>query len=232
MIARGEPANNDVVVLLHGLAANRTIMWPLARRLSATCGRVINWGYSSLWSPIESHGERLARFFETLDADESAARIHLVAHSMGGIVTRLALANYLPKKVGRFVMLAPPNRGSHVATRLASTLGRLCPPIVQLRDCEGSYIRSLLGAAHVPVGIIAASHDAIVHCESTHLPCEDEADHIIVPGWHSSILWRAQTARQVSHFLHEGHFLRGEFAHEETPSKQPAASALAESSSL
>jgi pimeloyl-ACP methyl ester carboxylesterase len=232
MIATGEQANNEVVVLLHGLAANRTIMWPLARWLRAGCSRVVNWGYSSLWARIETHGERLARFFETLDADEAVDRIHIVAHSMGGIVARLALADYMPAKVGRFVMLAPPNRGSHVATRLASTLGRLCPPIIQLRDCEGSFIHSLTSVGHIPVGIIAASHDAMVRCESTHLPCEDEADHIIVPGWHSSILWHAQTARQISHFLHEGHFLRGEFAHDEPPAKQPAAGALAESSGL
>ena len=81
----------DVVVLAHGLGAHPLVMRPLANRLSPPFGRVINWGYSSLWSKIEQHGEEFAALLAQLSTDESVGRIHVVTHSMGGVVARLAL---------------------------------------------------------------------------------------------------------------------------------------------
>ncbi len=48
--------NRDAVILVHGLAANQLVMAPLARALGGAYSQVVNWGYSSLWSPIERHG--------------------------------------------------------------------------------------------------------------------------------------------------------------------------------
>ena len=128
----------DAVILVHGLAANQLVMAPLAHALGSFYGQVVNWGYSSLWSPIEGHAQRLAALIKGLE--ERADRIHVVAHSMGGIITRLALAEFQPRRLGRLVMVAPPNRGSHVATWLAPWLGRICPPLVQLADSQDSLV--------------------------------------------------------------------------------------------
>ena len=57
---------------------------------------------------IDSLGKELAERFE----DDRAKKIHVVAHSMGGLVTRSAVAQGAGKKLGRFVMLGTPNRGS------------------------------------------------------------------------------------------------------------------------
>src|SRR5947209_6234253 len=125
---------DDLVVLVHGLAAHRLMMHLLAQSLQEVFTGVVNWGYPSLFSPIEQHGQALAELLRRLDGDGGHDRIHLVAHSMGGIIGRLALAQYTPRHFGRFVMIAPPNHGSHVARHLAPYLGRLCPPLVQLAD--------------------------------------------------------------------------------------------------
>jgi triacylglycerol lipase len=194
---------HDAVILVHGLAANRLIMAPLARALAAGLGKILNWGYSSLWSPLEQHGRNLAAQLRQLDQSHGG-RIHLVTHSMGGIIARLALAEYRPERLGRLVMVAPPNRGSHVAARLAPWLGRICPPLVQLADCEGSFVCKLPPPEVPELGVIAAATDYLVRESSTRLGCE--TDYIVLPGLHSSLLFQPETAEQVRHFLEHGQF--------------------------
>src|SRR5438876_1620958 len=123
---RQESAGHDMVILVHGLLATKVIMRSLARSLKGVFSKVVNWGYQSLWSPIELHGRQLAELLQHLDRDAAHDRIHLVTHSMGSIIGRIALAEYQPSRFGRFVMIAPPNRGSHIAARLAPYLGRIC----------------------------------------------------------------------------------------------------------
>lgn len=200
-------------MLVHGLAAPPMVMDPLARSLKRFFARVVNWGYSSLWSRIELHGSVFADFLRRLDednphGDKAHGRIHLVTHSMGGIIGRLALAEYVPERLGRFVMIAPPNRGSHVARRLAPFLGYICPPLMQLADHAASFVCSLPPLSVPELGIIAAQTDFLVEEPNTRLGCE--ADHIVLPGLHSSLLWRSETADQVRHFLEHGRFNRAE----------------------
>src|SRR5262245_19524147 len=119
MHAPGEVGRRDVAVLVHGLAAGKFVMRALAGSLAKASLKVVNWGYRSLWSPLQRQGRQLAGILSRLEEEEPNARVHLVTHSMGGIIARLALAEYLPRRLGRFVMIAPPNRGSHIAAWLA-----------------------------------------------------------------------------------------------------------------
>lgn len=199
-------SSSHALILIHGLGAHWLVMSPLARRLQKQFGRVINWRYSSLWSRIERHGEQMKEQLQKLDDDPSVERIHLITHSMGGIVARLALAHRIPEKMGRMVMLAPPNTGSHVARSLAPVLGRICPPLVQLSDEVRSFVATLPPLERVDIGIIAARNDFLVAEPRTHLPTEKE--HIVLPGMHSSVIWRKETAEQVAQFLATGTFRR------------------------
>ena len=187
--------SSHALILIHGLGAHWLVMSPLARRLQKKFGRVINWSYSSLWSRIERHGQQMAQQLQQLDDDPEVERIHLITHSMGGIVARLALAAHMPAKMGRMVMLAPPNTGSHVARSLATVLGRICPPLAQLSDEDQSFVASLPPTGQVEIGIIAAQSDFLVAEPRTHLPTEKE--HIILPGMHSSLVWRQETAEKL-----------------------------------
>jgi pimeloyl-ACP methyl ester carboxylesterase len=159
-----------------------------------------------MWSPIERHGEQLSGVLRKLDAEIDGGRVHLVTHSMGGIIGRLALGDYMPDRFGRFVMITPPNRGSHIASQLAPYFGRICPPLMQLCDDDQSFVCSLPAPQVPELGVIAASADFLVHEKSTRLGCE--ADHIVLPGLHSSLLWSRATAEQVRHFLLHGRFER------------------------
>ena len=210
--------NKSAVVLVHGLAAHRVVMSPLERHLKPRFTQVTNWGYSSLWSRIERHGAALAGQLAQIEQSAEIDQIHVVTHSMGGIIARLALAERIPAKLGRMVMLAPPNGGSHVARYLSPLLGLIMPPVKQLSDHCHSFVASLPPLSGVHVGVVAAAADELVSEQSTHLPCE--ADHITLPGFHSSILWFNETARQVAHFLEHGRFER---APETVSVNQPAA---------
>jgi len=56
------------------------------------------------------------------------------------------------------------------------------------------------------LGIIAAQGDFMVLEPNTRLGCE--RDHIVLPGLHSTVLWRPETAEQVRHFIEHGQFSR------------------------
>ncbi len=206
METASEKVSGDTVVLIHGLGAHRIVMQPLAQRLQKKFSRVINWGYRSLWDRIENHAQQFEQMLRKLDEEQTVGKLHIVSHSMGGIITRTVLSKYVPKHLGRVVMMAPPNQGSHVAKHLAPWLGKLCPPLWQLSSEAGSYVTQLRPLSGVAFGVLAAQKDFLVHLESTHLPTE--ADHLILPGIHSSICWRNETAEQVTHFLHNGMFDR------------------------
>ena len=193
------------VILLHGLAAHRVVMTRLARRLGRDGFEVHNWGYPSVRAPIARHASRLRSELEIWDQSLEVSRIHLVTHSMGSIITRCALSTFVPSKLGRIVMLGPPNGGSHAARRLAPWLGWLCPPLRELSDDPSSWVNQLPNPVALPaVGIVAAERDRVVARNCTRLL--DQLDWIMLPGHHGMLPWRSETATQVISFLRQGTF--------------------------
>lgn len=196
--------SGEVVVLTHGFMANRWLLVFLANRLRKLGWQTVTWGYPSLRPSVLEHGVRFAKHLAELAAAPAVDRIHVVAHSMGGIVTRAALSRGIPKKFGRLVMLAPPNRGSFVATATASLMGRMMRPVAELTTNPNSLVNRLEEPAGIEVGVIAAGFDQLVSLESTRL--EIPHSHVIVPCMHSSLLFRRDAAMLTAQFLQRGTF--------------------------
>jgi pimeloyl-ACP methyl ester carboxylesterase len=194
----------ECVSLVHGFLANTCMLTVLSHRLDARGYLPRPWGYRDMRSSILVHAEAFVRELEALDADRAVGTVHLVTHSMGGIVVRAALDRYRPAKLGRIVMLAPPNRGSFVADRMAAAVGRLFRPVAELTTSADSLVNSIGMPEDVDVGVIAATRDAIVAPESTR-PAGPHA-HATVPCLHSSLLFRRDVARLVAGFLATGRF--------------------------
>jgi pimeloyl-ACP methyl ester carboxylesterase len=177
---------------------------PLGHRLDRLGYLAKPWGYWNMRRSILEHAEAFGRELARLDADRAVGTIHLVTHSMGGIVARAALERFRPRKIGRFVMLAPPNRGSFVADAAVGLLGGLLRPVAELTTSAGSLVNSLGMPTAVDVGVIAAERDALVSTASTrpHVPHA----HVTLPCLHSSLLFRRDAADLVAAFLATGEF--------------------------
>ena len=199
------------IVLVHGVAANRLVMYPLARRLRKTGFSVKNWGYSSLWSPIKKHGDALANYLAKFDNDDRFDSIALVGHSMGCIVSRAAMLLSPSDKLNRAVFLAPPNQGSPVADVLSRWVGWLTPPSLELRTADDSFVNQLPRDIEIPLGIVAAKADWIVPLDSTFIPCQ--SDHTIVGGIHSALPWRRDVVSLVERFVFRKSFQLEETSH-------------------
>lgn len=202
----GSPADHprECATLVHGYLANRFMLSPLGRRLRDRGYQTTAWGYWNIQCSLLVHAERFAQELELLDAEPRIDVIHLVTHSMGCIIGRAALDRYRPRKMGRFVMLAPPNRGSFVATATARTFGRFLKPVAELSTASDSLVNSLPTPQGIDIGVIAAKHDALVAEESTH-PDGPHA-HVTLPTWHTGLLFRRETANLVAAFLATGEF--------------------------
>ena len=178
--------------MTHGIASTRFLMAPLASRLRRAGFATRLYGYPSVWWSNRDHGKKLAARLRRIAPKYD--RVHLVVHSMGSIVTRCALQEELPENLGRVVMIAPPNRGSHAATRLAcdskSRLWNnlivkphrnLSPTLVELIDKPDSFVNRLGPAPEdVEIGVLAASNDNVLHPHQPHL--DGQADHRPVEG--------------------------------------------------
>ncbi len=197
---------SEVVVLVHGLARTSVSMSILAGRLEDDGYRVENWGYGSFGDTIDGHAESFQAFLDQIEADEGVERIHYVGHSLGNIIIRAALVKDPPKKPGRIVMLAPPNKGSADAAFWTPLLGDVVKPLQELSNDENSVVNQMGVPANIDIGIIAAANDGRVDLDDTHL--DGEKDHIVVPGIHTFIVLREDTAEQVDYFLRNGSFKR------------------------
>lgn len=194
--------HSDTIVLIHGIVTPRIVMWPIAQRLRAEGFTVIPWYYPSLFQSIESHANRLHEFLsrELGQAD----RVHIVAHSMGSIVTRAALNRSSLSNLGRIVLLAPPNRGSPVARLASSLLGSKLPPTRELSDLPSSYVNQLAVNEACQIGVMAARYDFIVPANNTHI--HGELDHQTLPASHVSLLFSATVVEKIARFLRTGRF--------------------------
>ncbi len=193
------------VVLLHGFAAHRALMTKLKKHFESSGYTTVNWGYNSWFKPIEFHADRLREQMRKLDSDDSIESIDFVTHSMGCIVTRAALATGLPQKSGRWVMLAPPNKGSYVANKVPRFITSVMTPVKELQAKEDSYVNQLPIPEEIDIAIVQAALDYIVAESLTQI--EQEKDRLVVPGLHSQLLFRQDVATQSLHFLQHGRFL-------------------------
>jgi pimeloyl-ACP methyl ester carboxylesterase len=122
-----KPSIERLIVLLHGLMRTPRSMRGLGEFLATTLDApVVLPTYASTQGSVSEHA---CAFREVLESLPEASRIDLVAHSMGNIVIRHAIADWqrqgdprgVLKRLHRMVMLGPPNQGALIARRLSRT---------------------------------------------------------------------------------------------------------------
>jgi len=197
----------DTVVLVHGLGRTHRSMRPLARALERAGYRVINVGHPS-WRhrlPRLATGvaTRIDAAMAVLPAGTGDGRLHFVGHSLGCLIVRWIVAHQPPPRLGRIVLLTPPNQGSQVADRVLPWLGWLVRSLPDL-TVAGGMARGLRTPAGIEIGIIAGTRDRTVKLHETRL--DGETARAEVPYMHSFIMAHRDVQEMVARFLATGRF--------------------------
>ena len=152
----------DTVVFVHGLAANRACLFPLQLWLTrAGWGRQLSFNYSTSGS-VEKMALRLKR---EIDDNVRGGRIHIVAHSLGGLVARYYVqALDGDRRVDSVITLGTPHRGTYPSVYAPSAM------LQQLRP-DGAFLRHL---------------EALPPPRHARFLCVGaSSDHLVVPAEHA-----------------------------------------------
>ncbi|MFO1020360.1 MAG: alpha/beta hydrolase [Planctomycetales bacterium] len=212
-----------VVVTVHGLVRTRNAMQPMCDYL-AQQGEWsgLNFSYASTRKNVDDHARALQGVIEQLEGVEE---VHLVGHSLGNIVIRHCLADRARgaekgARIGRVVMLAPPNQGAAVARVLGKTklfewilggsahqLGPLWEELqerLQTPRDFGVIAGSLLGGKGGNP-LISGDDDLLVGVEETKL--SGASDFLVIPSPHTFIMLQQRVMEATLRFLQQGYFV-------------------------
>ncbi len=118
------------VVLVHGLVDNRSIFAVMRRSLRRRgFAQVCSWNYSPLSSDISRCAADLGAHIERICAQTGHDRVHVVGHSLGGLIARYHVQRQGgDQRVDSLVTLGTPHGGSLLAHALPTPLVRQLRP--------------------------------------------------------------------------------------------------------
>lgn len=166
------------IILVHGVVDNRTIFTLLRRGLRRRgFGRTVALNYSPLSMDIRTVARRLADLIEDVVRETGYERVHIVGHSMGGLVARYYVQRLGgDERVHTLVTLGTPHGGSSPA--------RLFPiPVSQQMKPGSDVIREL--------------DESAGGCRTRFLAVWSDLDQVIMPKRNARIVHPDLNARNV-----------------------------------
>ena len=123
-------ASGTPILLVHGMVDNRSIFTVLRRGLRRRgFRRVLAINYSPLTSDVRLAATNLATRVEEICAETGFERIHLIGHSMGGLVARYYVQRLDgDARVHTLVTLGTPHGGTRAARLIPHRLARQLRP--------------------------------------------------------------------------------------------------------
>lgn len=207
----------ETIVLVHGLWMNGLDMSLLRQRLQHAGFACRRYSYRSMRSTPLENAMDLNTYIQTLDATV----IHLVAHSLGGLVLRHLYYEYPRQRPGRVITLGTPHQPSSAAHSLVqfpltrmllgkSVVNGLLGNVPPWNN--GHELGSIAGDMRLGMGVmipgVVRPGDGTVAVSETHL--EGMKEHTVVHATHTGLLFSKRAAEQVIRFLQTGHFLTGD----------------------
>ncbi|UXI67678.1 esterase/lipase family protein [Tahibacter amnicola] len=199
------------VILIHGVWMRGFTLSALRRRLEASGYTTELFEYASVTGRATSSAARLADRMRRHDA----AAVHLVGHSLGGLMALQAVRQGGELPPGRVVCLGSPLKGSAAARGVSrwpggsQLLGRSLDLLREgLDEWRGERAVGVI-AGSLPFGLgvvigLPKPNDGTVSVEETRLA--GIADHRELPVTHTGMLFSSAVARMTAHFLRDANF--------------------------
>ncbi|HOC70878.1 MAG TPA: alpha/beta hydrolase [Candidatus Hydrogenedentes bacterium] len=193
----------------------------MEEKLSQAGFIVENVAYPSRTASIETLAdEALGQALERSNLKD-CPKIHFVTHSMGGILVRSYYARHEYGRLGRVVMLGPPNRGSEVVDRLKSwtLFQKMNGPAGGEMGTDADSTPNTLGPVNFECGIIAGDRsinwinslamidgkdDGKVSVENTKV--DGMKEHLVVHTTHTFMMRNNKVIEATLRFLQNGTF--------------------------
>jgi pimeloyl-ACP methyl ester carboxylesterase len=207
--------SGDAVLLLHGAWMNRWVMAYLAFALRREGFAVQTLSYRTMRSTLAEHLARVAGRMAAIQAP----RVHLVGHSLGGVIVLRYLQRGADPRVRRAVLLGAPVAGSRAAAGLAL---RACGEFLlgkSISVWRGPFdvsvdprfeIGAIAGTWALGLGRMVTRlpkpNDGVVCIDETRFPAL--RDHLTLPVGHTLMLVSPRVALQTAAFLRTGAFRR------------------------
>jgi len=203
----------DHIILLHGLWMRGFALGLLHKRIAEAGFAVHRFDYMSVVASQERTVERLHASMQRY----ATAQVHLVGHSLGGLLALQACSRACDLPPGRIVCLGSPLKGSAAARGFAgfghggeALLGHNRELLERGMERWDGVREVGMIAGRVPIGLGAmlahmeGEHDGTVAVAETQLP--GLTDHCVVETSHTGLLLSVEAARQAACFLRTGRF--------------------------
>lgn len=202
------------VLLIHGILMNPLEMRYLGKQLEKSGFDVHYVYYQSVLKTPRENSQAVYKKIKNLNL----SNLHIVAHSLGGIITMNLFDQYDDLPEGRVVMLGAPVNGSWIAQKvqnwpvISPLLARSMPSALSGEDLpEWKTKRDwgmVAGMRNQGLGLLTGGlpgdGDGTVLLEETHHP--KQTAHITVKTSHTGLLFSKKVAELTSDFLKKGKF--------------------------
>lgn len=211
---------SEGVVLLHGLARTNKSMERMAAAFSSAGYVVANLDYPSRTMAVGPLSESVVGSALADPRLKQCSKIHFVTHSLGGILVRSYFARHANPRLGRVVMLGPPNRGSEVVDHLKSwqLFQSINGPAGSELGTDPTSVPNTLGPVRFELGVIAGDRtinwinslmikgpdDGKVSIERTKV--EGMKEHLVVHVSHPFLMKDREVIDATVRFIQHGSF--------------------------
>ncbi len=207
-------AKTDTIILIHGLWMRGLVLLAQQHWLRAEGFGVRRFSYPSWRGGLADNVRLLSHFVDSTPGTS----IHLVAHSLGGLVVLKMLSQKSDPRIQRIIVLGTPFAGCHGGASLAS-IPLLNALVGHTLEDWSSQSRPSLPPT-VEIGVIAGTrsfgigrlipglpwpNDGVVAVDETHIA--EARDSIAMEVSHSGMLVCRACAGQITHFLRNGCFV-------------------------
>lgn len=203
------------MLLLHGAWMNPMVMGYLVHVLRGEGFAAHALGYRTMRDPLEAHLARVAKRIAQLEA----STVHLVGHSLGGVIVMRYLQRLADRRVRRAVLIGAPVAGCRAAEGFADHAGgelmmgqslAVWREPVDVSVDPRFEIGAIAGTRAFGLGAVVlrlpGPNDGVVCVDETRFPAL--RDHIEFPVGHTLMLVSSRVARQTVSFLKNGVFHR------------------------